>query len=163
MKLKTVEEYSKEMTREEFDKFTEAQELCPSDFGLEDAGGDEVCSNDCIGCWNDALVGIMFKAEVLTLPKETLPVLNRLAEIEKVYKKMDGERDKLKADLLAAMKQHGIEKWENDVMSVSYVAPTTRTSVDSSKLKKELPDVFKKYSKTSNVKSSIRFKLKGEI
>lgn len=160
MELKTVEEYSKEMTREEFDKFTEERELCPSDLGLEDAGGDEVCSNDCMGCWDNALVGITFKAAVPTLPKETLPVLNRLAEIEKAYKKMDEERDKLKADLLAAMEQHGIEKWENDVMSVSYVAPTKRISVDSAKLKKELPDVFKNYSKTSNVKSSVRFKLK---
>ncbi|GEM_PF-1574930 len=161
MELKTVEEYSREMTREEFDKFTEEQELCPSDLGLDDAGGDEVCSNDCIGCWDNVLVGITFKAAVPTLPKETLPVLNRLAEIEKAYKKMDEERDKLKADLLAAMEKHNINKWENDFMTVSYTAPTTRTSVDSAKLKKELPDVFEKYSKTSNVKSSVRFKLKG--
>jgi len=88
-------------------------------------------------------------------------VLNRLAEIEKAYKKMDEERDKLKADLLAAMEKHNINKWENDVMTVSYTAPTTRTSIDSKTLKKDMPEVFEKYSKTSNVKSSVRFKLKG--
>ena len=161
MELKTVEEYSKEMTREEFDKFTEEQELCPHNLNLKSfMDGKGECNYNCGSCWNDALVGIMFKTAVPTLPKETLPVLNRLAEIEKVYKKMDEERDKLKADLLAAMEKHNIKKWENDVMTVSYTAPTTRTSVDSAKLKKELPDVFEKYSKTSNVKSSVRFKLK---
>jgi len=158
MELKTVEEYSREMTREEFDKFTEEQELCPSNMGLNDVNE---CFNQCESCWDNVLVGITFKAAVPTLPKETLPVLNRLAEIEKAYKKMDEERDKLKADLLAAMEKHNINKWENDFMTVSYTAPTTRTSVDSAKLKKELPDVFEKYSKTSNVKSSVRFKLKG--
>lgn len=154
MNLKTVEEYSREMTREEFDKFILENDLWPEDFNLADDGSQNA--------WDNALVGITFKAAVPALPKETLPVLTRLAEIEMVYKKMDEERDKLKENLLSAMEQHGVEKWENDVMSVSYVAPTTRTSVDSSKLKKELPDVFKKYSKTSNVKSSIRFKLKGD-
>lgn len=163
MELKTVEEYSREMTREEFDMFTEEDSLCPSDFGLEDSIGICEASDEpiCQQCWDNVLVGITFKAAVPSLPKETLPVLNRLAEIEKAYKKMDEERDKLKADLLAAMEKHNINKWENDFMTVSYTAPTTRTSVDSAKLKKELPDVFEKYSKTSNVKSSVRFKLKG--
>ena len=45
-------------------------------------------------------------------------------------------------------------------MTVTYVKPTTRTSIDSAKLKKEMPEVVEKYSKTSNVKSSIRIKLK---
>lgn len=152
MELKTVEEYSREMTREEFDMFTEEQELCPSAMGLNDVSE---CFNQCESCWNNALVGITFKAAVPSLPKETLPVLNRLAEIEKAYKKMDEERDKLKADLLAAMEKHNINKWENNVMSVSYVAPTTRTSIDSKTLKKDMPEVFRKYSKTSNVKSSV--------
>ena len=45
-------------------------------------------------------------------------------------------------------------------MTVTYVKPTTRTSIDSTKLKKDMPEVAEKYSKTSNVKSSIRIKLK---
>lgn len=161
MNLKTVEEYSKQMTREAFDKFTELEELCPSSLGLSNYEESLGCK-DCDKCWSTALVGINFLKPVPALPNETLPILTRLAEIEMVYKKMDEERELLKSDLLAAMEKHGIEKWENDVMSVSYVAATTRTSVDSAKLKKELPDVFKNYCKNSNVKSSIRFKLKGD-
>ena len=58
------------------------------------------------------------------------------------------------------MEKHGVEKWDNEVMTVTYVKPTTRTSIDSTKLKKDMPEVAEKYSKTSNVKSSIRIKLK---
>ena len=58
------------------------------------------------------------------------------------------------------MEKHDIKKWDNEVMIVTYVAPTTRTSIDSKKLKEDMPEVVEKYSKTSNVKSSIRIKLK---
>lgn len=159
MNLKTVEEYSQEMTREEFDKFTEENELCPGDFNLDDHS-EECRGEDCIGCWNDALIGITFKTVVPALPKETLPILQQLQELEVQAKKIEDQKTALKEDLLAAMEKHGVEKWDNEVMTVTYVKPTTRTSIDSAKLKKEMPEVVEKYSKTSNVKSSIRIKLK---
>lgn len=156
---KTVEEYSKEMTREEFQEFVDTEDICPNYMNLKD---DETCLDDCDcwKCWNNALVGIIFKAAVPALPKETILVLNRLAEIEAQYKRMDEERDKLKADLLSAMEAYGVEKWENEAMAVSYIAPTTRNSVDSAKLKKSYPGIYEECVKTSNVKSSVRFKLK---
>lgn len=159
MKLKTVEEYSKEMTREQFDKFTEGEDLCPSEFELKNIGGD--CTlEDCKKCWDDALVGIEFVKALPALPQESVAILSRLADIEKQYKVMDEERETLKAKLLEAMEYHLVTKWENDDMVINYVAPTTRTSIDSKALKKDMPEIFERYSKTSNVKSSVRFKLK---
>ncbi|MDB2086914.1 hypothetical protein [Clostridium paraputrificum] len=163
MNLKTVEEYSKEMTRKEFDKFTEEQELCPNHFGLVDTFVDDACSiAKCKECYDKALVGIEFKVEVPGLPIEVMPALQKLQDLEIQAKLIKEQQEKLKENLLNAMEAHGVKKWDNDVMTVTYTAPTTRTSIDSSKLKKELPDVFSKYSKTSNVKSSIRIKLKGD-
>lgn len=152
MNLKTVEEYSKEMTREEFIKFVTDNDLWPVDFDLPDDESDDA--------WNKALTGITFKAPVPGLPKETLPVLQQLQELEVQAKKIEDQKIALKENLLAAMEKHGVEKWDNEVMIVTYVKPTTRTSIDSAKLKKEMPEIAEKYSKTSNVKSSIRIKLK---
>ena len=149
MNLKTVEEYSQEMTREEFDKFVTDNDSWPVDFDLPDDESEDA--------WNKALTGITFKA---SLPKETLPVLQQLQELEVQAKKIEDQKIALKEDLLAAMEKHGVEKWDNEVMTVTYVKPTTRTSIDSTKLKKDMPEVAEKYSKTSNVKSSIRIKLK---
>lgn len=160
MVLKTVEEYSKEMTRGEFDKFTELEELCPSAFGLKDTK-----PNNCTGChecFDDALVGVTFKVAVPALPDSALPILKALGQLEVQVKTIKEQADKLKVDLLEAMETHGVKKWDNEIMTISYTAPTTRTSVDSAALKKEQPDTFNKYSKTSNVKSSIRIKLKGD-
>lgn len=39
---------------------------------------------------------------------------------------------------------------------LTYVSPSTRTSIDSKKLKEEEPAIAEKYSKTTNVKASIR-------
>lgn len=156
--LKTVEEYSQEMTREEFDKFTEVEELCPSNFGLNDLG--DKCTQECDICWNKALTGIEFKAAVPGLPVEIMPVLKKLQELEIQSKQIIETEEILKADLLKAMETHGVKKWDNEIMTVTYTAPTTRTSIDSTKLKREMPEVAEKYTKTSNVKASIRIKLK---
>ena len=158
--LKTVEEYSKEMTREEFDKFTEIEELCPHNFGLID---HKKCNGViCKECYDKALVGIEFKAALPGLPQEIMPVLKQLQELEVNSAKLEESKKLLKEDLLKAMEKHGLKKWDNEVMTVTYTAPTTRTSVDSAKLKKEYPEVYSEVIKNSNVKSSIRIKLKGE-
>lgn len=156
MKLKTVEEYSLLMTRSEFDKFTEEEGLCPSNFGLNEIE----CENDCKKCYDNALVGIEFKAEVPSLPEEKLVILTKLADLEIKAKEIKEQQTKLKTNLLEAMETYGVKKWDNEIMTVTYTEPTTRNTVDSAKLKKELPDVFSKYIKTSKVASSIRIKLK---
>lgn len=58
------------------------------------------------------------------------------------------------------MGQFGIKSFENDILKVTYVAPTTKTTIDSKALKKDKPDVYKKYAKTSNVKASVRITVK---
>ena len=39
---------------------------------------------------------------------------------------------------------------------LTYVSPSTRTSIDNKKLKEEEPEIAKKFSKTTNVKATIR-------
>ena len=58
------------------------------------------------------------------------------------------------------MEQYNVKKFENDSVKFVYVEPTTRTSVDSTKLKKEQPEIYEKYLKTSNVSASVRITVK---
>ena len=41
-------------------------------------------------------------------------------------------------------------------VKATYVSPSTRTSIDSKKLKEEEPELAKKFTKTSNVSASVR-------
>lgn len=100
------------------------------------------------------------KNELAVLPERALTLLEELRASEIAYKELDLKRKDMKEELQALMEQYGVVKWENELMAINYVAPSTRNSVDSSKLKKNYPDVYKDVIKTSNVKASIRFVVK---
>lgn len=63
--------------------------------------------------------------------------------------------------ILVAMEQNGVEKFDGDLITITYVKPTTRTTFDSKKFAEERPKTYAKYLKTGNVKSSIRIKVKA--
>lgn len=58
------------------------------------------------------------------------------------------------------MESNGTKKYENDFIAITYVESTTRVTVDSKKLKELHEDIYNECSKVSNVKSSIRIKVK---
>lgn len=73
------------------------------------------------------------------------------------------EKDaELRLAIKDGMEQNGVKKFENDFIAITYVAPTTRTTLDSAKIRIEQPEMFEKYSKQSDVKSSVRIKIKEE-
>ena len=72
------------------------------------------------------------------------------------------EMESLKGFLITAMKKNDIKKLESDRLLITYIAPTTRQTIDGARLKKELPDVAKEYAKTSEVKETVRITLRGE-
>lgn len=86
------------------------------------------------------------------------------SEKYKAYKQAEKEFN----DLYEPFKENLIKLYEDNTncdlpkvvligdIKLTYVAPTTRTSVDTKKLKEEEPDIVKKYTKTTNVKASIR-------
>ena len=97
----------------------------------------------------------------------TAAQLTELAEVESLIKQIEEQKKaaeaqavELRAALMVAMEQNGVTSFENDRIKLTYVAPTTRTAIDSARLKKELPEIAEKYAKTSNVKASLRITLK---
>ena len=59
------------------------------------------------------------------------------------------------------MEKYGVKKFETDEVTFTYVAPTTRNTIDSKALKAEQPDIAALYTKTSNVKASVKITVKG--
>ena len=59
------------------------------------------------------------------------------------------------------MEENGVKNYENDYISLTYVAPTTRRTVDSKLLKEKYVEIYEECSKISDVKSSIRIKIKN--
>lgn len=69
----------------------------------------------------------------------------------------------LNAAIKDGMEKAGIPKFENDILKITYIAPTVRNSVDITKLREQWPDVAEECMKQSTVKSSIRIKVKETI
>ena len=87
--------------------------------------------------------------------------LQKITNLFEMKKQMDEQEKQLKAELLKAMEMHGIKSFENAQIKMTYVAPTTRTTIDTKQLKKDHPDIMEEYGKTSNVSASVRVALKG--
>lgn len=102
---------------------------------------------------------------------QTLTVSNtqlaELVEVEELIKQIEAQRKEaeaqaadLRAAIMRAMEQNGCTSFENERIKLTYVAPTTRTAIDSARLKRERPEIAEEYTKTSNVKASLRITLK---
>jgi hypothetical protein len=83
-----------------------------------------------------------------------------IALLENEIKKLKEKEDEMKAKILEEMEKHNVIKIDTDVITISYVAPTYRESFDSKKFKEEHQDLYDEYIKMSDVKSSIRIKVK---
>ena len=102
----------------------------------------------------------------LGVSEEELEDLTELMEDikskEEELKLLKEKVDKVKGILYDTMGKEGVKTVDRGKLKITYVAPSNRTSVDSKKLEKEEPDIFKKYVKTTTVAGSIKITLMGE-
>lgn len=87
-------------------------------------------------------------------------VSRKVVELETTLKRLKEEEAELKEVLFKTMDENGIVKIENEDLCITWIAPTTRESLDTKLLRKELPDIYDEYVKFSRVKGSVRVKLK---
>lgn len=128
---------------------------CPEYEHCEDACPDAEDYSEPLHCPDAEEIG-----EVVDLNKQVPNVIKAISDICVQKKKLEEQEKAMKESLQKAMEQYGVKKFENEVISVTYVAPTVRNSIDSAKLKKELPDIAKKYNKQSKVSASVRISVK---
>lgn len=82
-------------------------------------------------------------------------LINKIIEFNKTKKEMEYQEKILKEGLMEVMNQIGLKKFIINGLSATIKDGTTRTTIDSKRLKEECPDIYEEYSKTSEVKSSI--------
>jgi radical SAM superfamily enzyme len=83
-----------------------------------------------------------------------------IADLQNKQKELQTKSEEIKEQIKVSMEKNEVKKYENDYISITYVAPTTRTTVDSKLLKEKYEDIYKECSKVSDVKSSVRIKIK---
>ena len=118
---------------------------------------DDACDTDIKTCG----CSIVEETTELTLfQSKAMAVMQGIAKLDRQKKLLEAQDKTLRQELQEAMDKYGIKKFENDILKITYVEPTTRSTIDSARLKKELPAVAEKYSKISQVKGSVRIEVK---
>lgn len=82
-------------------------------------------------------------------------IVTQIREFEKMKAEMDLKEKELKQALKENMEKYNITTWIADGLCAKYKSATTRKSIDTKRLKEELPDIYEEYLKESNVSSSI--------
>ena len=108
------------------------------------------CGEECSEKFNDCGEAIIDGDSGMELFQATqMTILNDIADLVTQKRKLEAAEKKLKDELKKAMEQYGIKKFSSDILDIVYVAETTKTSIDSTRLKKEKPDVYAAFTKTS--------------
>lgn len=82
----------------------------------------------------------------------TKELISNIKKFQKAKVALNQIENELKENFKEVMESNGIKKWisPDGSFTVTYVAPTTSTTLDSKKIKEELPEIYQAYSKTSN-------------
>lgn len=95
--------------------------------------------------------------------------ISEIASLEQVIKKLDqqvkeakAKQEELKSALLQEMEARGLKTFEKNGVKITYVAPSTRTTLDSKGVKEKYPDIYEEFSKETETKASLRITLKED-
>lgn len=97
--------------------------------------------------------------ELEVFKSEALALIAEVAAIEKQKKSLDELQKDMRSQILAAMERHNIKSFRNELMSITYTAPSVRETLDSKAVQIKYPAIYHECLKTSNVKASIRITL----
>lgn len=131
--------------------------FCADRANCQYACGEE--ENPCSSCYDDEAPteGL---APLDAFKVTTGNAIKKIADLELAKKNIENDESALREQLLQAMEKYGVKKFETDAVTFTYVAPTTRNTIDSKALKAEQPDIAALYTKTSNVKASVKITVK---
>ena len=99
--------------------------------------------------------------ELQVMEKAVPEKIREVTDLMVQVKKAEERIAEIKESLLDAMEKNNIKKFENEQVSFTYVAPSTRSTFDKKALQKDHPELdLTKYNKTSAVKASVRIQVK---
>ena len=141
---------------------------CPHDLKIccATCGFKDNCGNccECTNCMKDPQNcpdAEVITGELTAFQSAVPDTIKKITDLLKLKKQMDEQEKQLKQKLVEAMEIYGVKAFETDLIKLTYVAPTTRSSIDSTRLKKDHPDIAEQYTKTSNVAAFVKVELRG--
>ncbi len=101
------------------------------------------------------------RKDVVTVADEkAIAVVRQMSDVLAEIAELQSKHDEFKRQLEEMFESYGVEKWDNELFSVTRVEGYTKETFDSKKLKEENLELYSNYTKQTKVKPTIRIKLK---
>ena len=116
----------------------------------------------------------VLNGEIQTKTSETLELiqtdhktafieLQRQIQSQKaMLEQLERQQEQMRNEIMEAMKQHDIKSYDMGEIKITYIAQTTRESLDNKTLKVELPEIYEKYKKETQVKEQLKITIRSE-
>lgn len=117
----------------------------------------ESCMLDPTNCENATIIE---ETALETFKNGQSAIIQKISDLVLTKKQLDEEEKKLKEKLKEAMEFYGVKKFESDHLTITYVAETTTTTIDTSKLKKKYPDIAEECSRETKKSAYVRVSIK---
>ena len=86
-------------------------------------------------------------------------VIEQFKEFKKLKEEMDLKEKEIKQQLMDAMEKVGVKSWAFNGIYAEIKHVDGKTTIDSKRLKEELPDVYQEYSKKGDPYNSFTLKI----
>lgn len=120
----------------------------------------DTCEHCCEGVQPTCPHAEVVNDELAQFESAVPDAIQQITNLIQTKKELEEQEKQLKQKLVEAMESYGVKSFENDQIKMTYVASTTRSTIDSTRLKKDHPDIAEQYSKTSSVSASVRVTVK---
>lgn len=74
---------------------------------------------------------------------------------------LEAANEEMKAQMLEAMEANDVDKFDGDLLTITRVKASQRTTFDAKKFAEERPKTYAKYLKTGTTKAYIKIKVKA--
>lgn len=107
------------------------------------------------------------KQYALPVPKQesgmtlTADAISEVAEVERVFAESKARSKELRDGLLSAMQENGVKSFKCDKFMLTRVIPSgePQYTIDTERLKEEMPEIYEKFKKEKKQSESLRLKL----
>lgn len=97
---------------------------------------------------------------LLKCRKNAAVIISGIAALAVQKKQIEEQEKTMRDKLRETMESYGVKSFETPEVKFLYIPATTRTTIDTARLKKAMPDVVEKYSKITNVSASVKITVK---
>lgn len=91
---------------------------------------------------------------------KAVTVIKAIVDINIKKKELETQDKLMREQLEKAMYEYGIKKFDNELISISYIEPSSSMTLDTARIKKLYPDIAAECSKTINKKGYVRITVK---